>query len=289
MEIVYMIDDTNKMVCPYCKELFKRGDACIVCPDCKTVHHEKCWTENGGCANLYCKDQKENATGQKAFNSNPNSDDENIQANIDFAVQDIKRRRKKKFLLLGVISSILIIAVIFSSVLIYNSLKKDCDYYLSMGDYSNAYYLAKTEEKKKEVVLENTIAVCSSLVVETMKNPESFYLRDGWYAGGKVALLKSSGTNSFGGVITNYILFTYSNGCWKIYDSYSDFDEETASYYDDLGERLEKAFHNIGLAVIKDIITPQNKMDSKGVDRINSLFTNKELSNVKLSIEAMPS
>ena len=41
-------------ICPYCKTQFVAGDSVVRCPKCGTLHHHKCWIENGGCASALC-------------------------------------------------------------------------------------------------------------------------------------------------------------------------------------------------------------------------------------------
>lgn len=40
--------------CPFCHFTVKTGAATHACPSCGAVHHEECWTENGGCAVTGC-------------------------------------------------------------------------------------------------------------------------------------------------------------------------------------------------------------------------------------------
>lgn len=40
--------------CPICGCGFEECDEIRVCPDCKTPHHDECWTENHGCSTYGC-------------------------------------------------------------------------------------------------------------------------------------------------------------------------------------------------------------------------------------------
>ncbi len=40
--------------CPYCTSSVTGGGETRPCADCGAVHHEECWTENGGCAVVSC-------------------------------------------------------------------------------------------------------------------------------------------------------------------------------------------------------------------------------------------
>lgn len=41
--------------CPYCHFLLKDGAAVMECDSCHALHHEECWSENGGCAVASCE------------------------------------------------------------------------------------------------------------------------------------------------------------------------------------------------------------------------------------------
>ena len=41
-------------ICPICGCGFEEGDEIRICPDCKTPHHDECWTENHGCSTYGC-------------------------------------------------------------------------------------------------------------------------------------------------------------------------------------------------------------------------------------------
>ena len=40
--------------CPICGSGFEDEDVVRICPDCKTPHHDECWTENHGCSTYGC-------------------------------------------------------------------------------------------------------------------------------------------------------------------------------------------------------------------------------------------
>ena len=41
----------KNQTCPVCGETFKENDDIVVCPDCGTPYHRRCWAKNGGCVN----------------------------------------------------------------------------------------------------------------------------------------------------------------------------------------------------------------------------------------------
>jgi hypothetical protein len=57
----------EKMRCSYCMDPFLEGDQVIVCPSCRTVHHQDCWEANGNrCAGpTGCKYGMRISTGEK--------------------------------------------------------------------------------------------------------------------------------------------------------------------------------------------------------------------------------
>ena len=169
-------------------------------------------------------------------------------------------------------------------------LQKTVDDYLAVGDYSKAYHVAKTDEEKSGVIRENTIAVCSALCLDVLKDSESFCLRDGWYDGEKNAVIKVSANNSFGNTVVNYVLLFYddSSCSWTIFDSYADLNNEKIASYDDIAKRFEKGVHNLGLLTIKETMLSQNKIDKYGIYRINNIYKENALENIKLCIESIP-
>ncbi|MFN0195393.1 MAG: RING finger protein [Planctomycetaceae bacterium] len=42
-------------ICIICQTETQPGEECVVCPDCKQIHHRECWSEVGGCGTYGCK------------------------------------------------------------------------------------------------------------------------------------------------------------------------------------------------------------------------------------------
>ena len=175
-----------------------------------------------------------------------------------------KKQINKIILICGITFLLLIIAIV--CIMFVPRLQKTVDDYLAVGDYSKAYHVAKTDEEKSGVIRENTIAVCSALCLDVLKDSESFCLRDGWYDGEKNAVIKVSANNSFGNTVVNYVLLFYddSSCSWTIFDSYADLNNEKIASYDDIAKRFEKGVHNLGLLTIKETMLSQNKIDKYG-------------------------
>ena len=199
-----------------------------------------------------------------------------------------KKQINKIILICGITFLLLIIAIV--CIMFVPRLQKTVDDYLAVGDYSKAYHVAKTDEEKSGVIRENTIAVCSALCLDVLKDSESFCLRDGWYDGEKNAVIKVSANNSFGNTVVNYVLLFYddSSCSWTIFDSYADLNNEKIASYDDIAKRFEKGVHNLGLLTIKETMLSQNKIDKYGIYRINNIYKENALENIKLCIESFP-
>lgn len=41
--------------CPQCKFGIEEGQVIVLCPVCKSPHHENCWYDSGGCGKLGCR------------------------------------------------------------------------------------------------------------------------------------------------------------------------------------------------------------------------------------------
>jgi len=41
--------------CPRCKFGIEEGQVIVLCPICKSPHHETCWYDSGGCGKLGCR------------------------------------------------------------------------------------------------------------------------------------------------------------------------------------------------------------------------------------------
>jgi Domain of unknown function (DUF4190)/Prokaryotic RING finger family 1 len=40
--------------CPHCGSTLKAGDMIRICPECRTVHHGRCWEKSGRCGSIDC-------------------------------------------------------------------------------------------------------------------------------------------------------------------------------------------------------------------------------------------
>ncbi len=67
------VDALRSAVCPICGCGFEQSDTLRVCPDCKTPHHDECWTENRGCSTYGCR----SAAHQETHTVEGGADDQN--------------------------------------------------------------------------------------------------------------------------------------------------------------------------------------------------------------------
>jgi len=200
---------------------------------------------------------------------------------------------KKKSPIIPIIIGV--IAVCIVAVIIFFSTAKKAEDYLNKGDYEKAYDVAKGEEDKDDIVKENILAVVSADCVDSMKDPESFDLRDAWiYVSDDsvFVVLKVAGNNSYGNTIINYWFYGYDEDdeAYELYTTFADFDEETIYSWDDYEEEQEKIMKNLCKDVAASIIDDgynSEQYDSEEVDRINSLFEKDILENVEL-LDEMP-
>ena len=66
--------------------------------------------------------------------------------------------------------------------------------------------------EKLDVIMENNVAVCCALAIDSLKDSKSFDLREAWYSAedGNV-VLRIGANNSYGNTVVNYWLFIYSH------------------------------------------------------------------------------
>lgn len=190
---------------------------------------------------------------------------------------------KKVGIIFGIVGAVMVLAV--CGVLLLPKLLISTEELLAQGNYEKAYAYAK-EEEKADIVTENLIAVVCKEVVDGLKDPSSFELRKAWYDEEKQHLiLKVSGKNSYGGVVSNYWYYTYDeeDKQYSLYVTLSDLEDEKTYSWDDTDERMEKVLKNLARKVVKEMIADDTlAIKKESVTRINDLFANDLLENVEL-------
>lgn len=98
-------------------------------------------------------------------------------------------------------------------------------------------------------------------------------------------VLKIGGTNSFGGMISNYSFFKYdkSSNSYEYYSSVDSLDKEEYKSYDDSDDLVEKLLDNVTKSEIKEIVQNDSLKITNGVsERINKLNQENLLDKVQL-------
>ena len=154
------------------------------------------------------------------------------------------------------------------------------------GQFQIAYNIAPDEEKTS-VLVTNLATVVSNDLINNLKDPSSFDLREIYFdEGAHELILKVSGNNSYGGKVSNWYDYRYEkdDNEYQLYLSVSDLeDEKVYKYADDFDEKLEKYLKNATRETMRNIIADKGKaIDSDYVDSINVLFQSGQMSNVSL-------
>ena len=150
------------------------------------------------------------------------------------------------------------------------------------GDFSSAYEYANDAEKT-DVLAANLASHISADIVNSLKDPSSYTLREVWIEG-EFVVLKVGGTNSFGGQVNNYWLYGYQDdGSYDCLTAISDLEEETISRFDTKSEIEQKLIDNEVRTAIRIFISrSEDEVSSTAVNWTNLLFSNKGFDDVEL-------
>lgn len=150
------------------------------------------------------------------------------------------------------------------------------------GDFSSAYEYANDAEKT-DVLAANLASHISADIVNSLKDPSSYTLREVWIEG-EFVVLKVGGTNSFGGQVNNYWLYDYQDdGSYDCLTAISDLEEETISRFDTKSEIEQKLIDNEVRTAIRIFISKsEDEVSSTAVNWTNLLFSNKGFDDVEL-------
>lgn len=201
--------------------------------------------------------------------------------------EGIKKKSKKKIIIPIVIITFVVIIAALSAIILPKVLVST-EQLLIEKKYTEAYNRAKDEKEKQNILAENVAAyVCENIVISSLKNPDSFKLTEIRYLLDKPGsiVLGVSGTNGFGGASSSYWYISYNqkNGEFEYVSSVSSLEEEKYSKYDSSSESAEKIIDNLVRKIIIDNYTDKDsKIDKSAVKRINELFKNDQLDNIKL-------
>lgn len=202
-----------------------------------------------------------------------------------------KNGGKKKKTVIIIVASVLALAIIVAGILIIPKLLVSVEDLCAQGNYEKAYEKASDEEKDA-IKAENVAAVQSAFSADNLKDPSSFKLRDAYYDEFtndygilvKRLVLYISAANSYGATVSSYWLYFWDEDDrdWSYYCSVSSLETEESSKYDDEDEALEKFINNTGRVVIRTTMSDGIKLSKDAVKRINTMFENGTLDDVKL-------
>lgn len=213
-----------------------------------------------------------------------------IPRNLDHAAEKVKKVDPKK-VKIGIIVVAIVLILIIAGKAILPKLFVSTEEYLAEGNYEKAYDKAGKSEKE-DVLVENLIAELSAESKNSMKDPDSFKLRDAWYdADGDRIVLKIQGANSYGGDVTNYWFYTFSDEDqeYRLWTALSDLDQEETKSWDDKSDIIEKVLKNAAKKSVQEIMDEKDyKLDKEVIKRINDLSEKDMLDDVKL-LDEVPS
>ncbi|MBR3461475.1 MAG: zinc-ribbon domain-containing protein [Clostridiales bacterium] len=156
---------------------------------------------------------------------------------------------------------------------------------LLKGNYLEAYEAAENDEQKELVFAENLAAVKCASVINSLKDPSSFVLKEVYYDSDNTRIvLRISGNNSFGGRASSYWLYRVNEytGEWSLFVCVPDLEKEEYYTWDDADDILDKAFNNLGRDYISESMKNGIQLDKSAITRINTLFEEDKLDDVKL-------
>lgn len=197
-----------------------------VCPNCGT----QLMPGQGFCPNCGAKaDMAVDAGVSSAINQ--------FNAGV---VQTNEANKKKP--MKAIIAAIVALAIIVVGVVALPKMFVSVEGLCEQGRYAEAYEKAEGSEKD-EVLAENMCAVLSEVTSTKLKNPSSFKLLRAYYypfinsegeLGGYV-ILYSSGENSYGGTVSDYMAYVWSpsDQQWNYWGSCDTYEEESGDEFED--------------------------------------------------------
>ena len=291
--------DDNSKYCPNCgheikeelAEISEEVASDLICKKCGAVLKEnqqfcpKCGTEKGYTNNKKClKCGAIIDPGEKFCSKCGTKAKIDIQSDLMDKTKKIKNINKKKIgLIVGIIAIIVIIGIAASKII--PVLTISVDDLLAEGNYQKAFEKAKKDDAKKDVLLENIIAKYSYEISDGLKDPDSFKLSHVYYDGEDEIVFEVIGKNSYGGNVTNYYDYRYSEDDheYQLFVYLSSLEEEETSYWDTSSEKLDKILKNVVRSTIVILMKDKDKkVSDEVVDRVNNLFKQNKLRNVEL-------
>ena len=202
-----------------------------------------------------------------------------------YSATSVAKRHNGGRIALLVISILLgMVAVAAALVFLLPKLLVSNEELLAQGQYLQAYERA-SEEEKTDILNENQIAIICNEVVDGLKDPTSFQLREAWIdTSNEQIVLEVGAKNSYGGFVVNYWYYTFDDeeNEYSLYTTLTDLDEEEYYSWDDTEDRLEKLLKNLARTKVESIMEDDNlKLSSESIDNINQLFENDLLDSIE--------
>lgn len=200
-----------------------------------------------------------------------------------YATAPVREKKSKLWLIILIIG--LSLTIIASGLIVIPKLLITPEKLIAKGDYIGAYEIAD-EQQKDEIVKLNTIAVCSALCKDSLKDSESFNLREAWYREDTyTVILTVAANNSYGNTVINYWYYYWSEDDlqYTLLTSLTSLEEEELYSWDDSDEQLEKSLDNLARITIKSTMTMKNaEIDKEDIKVINNLSEQGILESVEL-------
>ncbi len=196
-----------------------------------------------------------------------------------------KKSNALLFSLIGGGLAIICITILLLGILIVPRIFARPEKFLAIGDYEKAFKVAKSDEEKDKVLLENVIASHSKEIQQKLKDPTSFKLKNVYYNGTTEIVYEVVAKNSYGTEVTNYYDYRYSTTkkYFTLFVYLPTLTDETLYTTDTNDKKFEKAIKNAVRNTVRKMIKDENmKQDDKLVERINKLFKENKLKDVEL-------
>lgn len=269
-------NDNSKRFCQYCgNEIIGNNNYCSVCgistEDENKIHCTKCGAELDK-NQKYC-----NICGTENINLNVLKKTEN-------KLKKLKTDKSIKNKVVVIVAVLLLCTVSVTALsFIVPKIFISTESLLAEGKYEEAY--KKANSKSKDLVLiENIVANSCKDYKSRLKNPDSFKLLEFYFITLDDAsvdiVLKTSGTNSYGGVVSSYELYEYrttTNTCVYLGD-----DDDDAGDLIESIVVLDGSLNFYSDDAKKEMIDRINKLNESGllekvalIDQAKNLSTNK--------------
>ena len=178
--------------------------------------------------------------------------------------------KKRTGLIIGIIGGVVGLALLaVLAIVLLPKLFVTPEKLSNKGEYRKAYEKAEGEEKFN-VLAESMVNSIIQEAKDSMKDPDSFELRDAWYYYfkrddgrlGQQIVLYIKGANSYGGMVSYYWLYVYDadDGVFEFWDSYDTIEtDQNDEYWDILCKVVIGSVMEDGIQLTPDQIKTINQ------------------------------